>query len=306
MAGNVNQPPGTDRRNPSWLLTIGLWSWALLGWWWAFHLDWGKQSLQSLLDVALFEPSKDPLRGRAGDAPSALAALLRTPERLSELTGTPASGLAPDAACAWSFTDKEDVIVLGKRPSRAVETASWLAVTLGEKGYLGRYAVRIWSGRCGEDDTSLRQQTCTKVEDLRLVERVKIPSVPGGAMPILPGQCVVGSLDDSAGDVTARYLVALPRERDVTVFSYTVPAAGFITVKLEREGKTMVHPTDSPSEFRSQDAGLYQVVVSRAEGAAKGKIRYSLRVTWGSGVGPRCPVPEFDGHPCGGGAASTP
>jgi hypothetical protein len=305
MADHVNQAPAAATRSKSWRPTIALWTWALLGWWWAFNLDCGKQSLQALLDVGLFKPSKDPLYGRAGDAPSALAALLRTPERLSELTGAPASGLSPDAVCAWAFTDRKDVIVLGKGPSRAAKTVTWLAATLAGEGFLGRYTGGLWSGPC-DGETSLRRQTCTKVKDLRLVERVKMPSAPSGTTPILPGQCVVGSLGDSPADDSDRYWIELPRERDVTVPSYTLPAAAFVTVRLVFAGKDFPHLTNAPSEFHSQDAGPYQVVVARAAGSPAGRIRYSLRVTWGRGVGPRCPIVEFDGHACAGGAPSTP
>jgi hypothetical protein len=289
--------------------------WALLGLWicggWAMGLwvgPWARDALDEYRSR-----TTGPAYGLANDAASAIAAKLGRPERLAQLLGLDDDGFDGTGACSLSWTERESTHVFAQRRNRARTETAFSTVTVKGRSVLGRYAVDLWRGDCALRD-GYPERPCTKVENVRLLERRELAVAPvpdGQPEPLLAGQCMWRTFGGESA-VVGRYKVALPAEREITVRAYVLPATVFLSYRLSLAGHGGVQ--DAPlvrgenTVFRSIGEGEYEleVRVLPQAGVRPQSGEYTIQVHWGKGAGAPCPVPSFDERECYGAELPTP
>jgi hypothetical protein len=275
--------------------TFSLVAWVVGGWLVALvaapHLRWWMEEHN--------HRTTGPSFGLANDAAAALAAALDQPTRIAELAGAPDSE-PTNATCVLTWTDREKTYVYAQQASRAKPETAWRTVTMAGRAILGRYAADLWAGDCREPSARYKRD-CTVVARARLVERqeMPVPSPSAGVVPLLPGQCTLGSFAANPG-VVGRYKVTLPAEREITVRAFVIPATAFLSYRLSLRGQDAPHVGKENTVFRSLGQGEYDLEVSLLPAAGTTDLpgEYSLQVHWGRGIGPRCPIPGFDESDC--------
>jgi hypothetical protein len=244
-----------------------------------------------------------PSYGLANDAASVVAAELGTRERMAELLGAPAADLDESKLCRLTWMDREKTYVHAQRASRARPAYGLLGVTAAGRAALGLYAVDLWSGNCA-GQTEFYDRDCTKVGQVRLIERRELLEAKAGAeaktpAPLLAGQCVWRKLSGKAG-VVGRFQVQLPAEREITVRAFVLPPSAFLSYRLMFAGREAEHARGESTVFQSLGEGDYELEVA-LQPAADGQEtpgEYTLQVHWGQGAGEACPVPSFDEREC--------
>jgi len=286
--------------------TLGLLVWAVLGWSWlwfwppygAFHRvgEGIQQATRRRQDGASY--------GLAADAHAVLAQAVLAPSRVAELVGENEGTLESRSTCALAWTDDEHTVVTATRAYDAQPATGWMALTRPGQATVGRYGMGLWTDHCdSEGATRLSSpMECTRLKQLRLLDRQVSSRQGTGEERILPGQCVLGIMDggETAKTSSDRYVVHLPAHKTVTVRLFTIPAALALHPRLVRDGAEIAPLPDVFGAFATGPEGDYEILVERDPRFPAVPIagQYTLQVHWGKADGQRCPIPDFDGRDC--------
>lgn len=218
--------------------------------------------------------------------------------RYDELVGASGKKFEPRERCSVGWLDEDGVLTRGDGPKNGSRAIGWFSYTTHGKPVTGRYSMDVWRGTAPGTGAFGFGSAFTKVENIRLRERLRPPApAPRGWTAILPGQCVLGSLRGDASRVVGRYWVELPANRTIRVRTFvTISSAVHLAHRLtladveipSAEADTDRHPTS--------EAGYYGVTVLRTDeadaGPALDRGAYTLNVRWGEPASEDCFPPE--------------
>ena len=266
----------------------------LLGWSWLLVNLPGR--MVALYDARRGHAKYGKLYNLAGDAHAAFGREVFAAENVSALTGIPVGALKADGYCATAWTDQQQVLLHDGWLLRQTSAVGWLNVTMGATSVTGRYGMALEPGQC----RALHSSECTRVVDLRLVEKHLPSPSTDDWQPILPGQCVLGQIPRAEPAVLGRYTIDLPADKDVTVFVYALPATWIVEALLFQDGQAVERLPGERMMFRTKAGGKHLLTLSStADGElSAGQGEYSLQVLWGRAVGKHCPIPSFDRRDC--------
>ena len=231
------------------------------------------------------------------------------------------SGVSPNAAenhkkpCWYGsaiWSDREP-LVRGRGPSNGSNVTYWLAETIDNEVFVGRYSFNLsylvepGTGAIGFSHTA------QDADNTRLIERIPPPPPgPPGWRMILPGQCVLAKEQPPDADgAIGRFLIDLPARVRVQIDRVTSSKkSGMLVERLSFNGKEAAREAIPGAEegpgyrefnYRTDQAGLYALTVHHSpyyqkdgpEG--KERLRYSLMVAWGeNGFTRSCSSPRYD------------
>jgi hypothetical protein len=292
--------PGRPR--PWWKSTWALALWALLGtsWFWG----WLPYGAFHRLNEHYEESKRKQLEGEdyglLADLHSALAKEVSSPARMRELAGVPAADLQPETTCTLAWTDDDRPHVAALRAWDAQPGVGWAATTHGGQAVAGRYTMKLWYEECNSEHAGFYPMECTRIAKLRLVERHTAAPKGGPGIGILPGQCVLGAVDEAQQGTVATYAIHLPAHKNVTVRLYTIPAALALRPRLFLKQVEIAQVQGRYGVFPTQTEGDYELRLDRDPRFPDPHVagQYSVQAHWGKAAGQRCPIPSFDGRDC--------
>jgi len=205
--------------------------------------------------------------------------------------------------CLAKWTDEDPITMLDSDgPKNGTDLVFWKALTLHGKTMLGRYVADLWTGvSIGSGGALGSRAAWSKVGNIRLVERMpQSRPAPPGFRVILPGECVLGSLEEQDDRVVGRYWIDLPAPTSVKIAT-DVP----IGVGVQLRERLTFDDLDVPEEIdaiersltgrlRVNRAGFHKVIIQRVDppGSAKPdqsrRKEYTLQVHWGKGLDRAC------------------
>jgi hypothetical protein len=293
--------PVPDKLRRWWKSTFCLVLWAILGWSWlwawppfgAFHrIDEHRQQEKR-------KKQEGANHGLVSDLHSALAKAVSTPAYMSKLTGVSEAIFEQEPTCTLVWTDEDRTHVAALRAGDAQPAVGWMAITRSGQTTVGRYTMNVWYEACDQGnatDTFYRSE-CTKIARLRLEERLASPVASTAGIRILPGQCVLGSMEQS--ETAAGYVLQLPARKNVTIRLYSVPAEFALRPHLFMNQVEISPMQGRSGAFTTSSDGDYELRIERDPNfPGKSAGQYSLQVHWGKAAGPRCPIPSLDHHDC--------
>jgi len=246
-----------------------------------------------------------------------LADLSATPNYLAELQGARLRGTNPGKreGCFAEWSDEAPLFARGEGPKNGNELVIWRALTLSGKTTLGRYLADFWTeippgpGALGFGNAEIE----AVASHYRLVQRMPPPTAaPPGFRAILPGECVLGSLEEDDERVIGRFWIELPAVLHTKIALSPLadlPVAlearlAFNDAEVPEMPKGDSYQAQAPRYFEAQQHGYHKVTIVRIDRpkavppeAVHGQ-NYTLQVYWGSRISSDCSRPDVLQHGC--------
>jgi hypothetical protein len=291
-----------SKPHPWWKSTWALALYALLGtsWYWG----WLPYGAFHRLNEHYEESKRKKLEGEdygfLADLHSALAKEVSTPARMSELSGAREADLKPESTCTLAWTDEDRPHATALRAWDAQPGVGWAATTHSGQAAAGRYTMKLWYEECNSEHAGFYPMECTRIAKLRLVERRTAVPAGGASIGMLPGQCVLGAVEETQQEIVASYAIHLPAHKNVTVRLYTMPAPVALRPRLFLNQVELAPVPNQFGVFATQSEGDYELRIERDPRFPDPHLvgQFSAQVHWGKAFGQRCPIPALDGRDC--------
>jgi hypothetical protein len=254
-------------------------------------------------------------RGQASGVAEAVE-LGKPAKSLDELLGAPIPELrsGEQAGCWAEWTDEEPILLPsgpGGGPKNGIEIVFWKAFTFHKKTTVGRYVGDLWTWTSAGTGASGFPSGGSHTGNHRLIERLPPPdSVPSGLRGILPGECVLGNLDEDKDRIVGRFWIELPaprsvkllvlgpREPDVLLKSRLTFDDLDVPEDYEEIGDPPLSEKRPNGRLKVSHPGYHKAIVYRIDPPGTippEKVRhknYTLQVTWGTHISYACD-PDF-------------
>ncbi len=234
----------------------------------------------------------------------------KPPADLDELYGGTLRGVSGKwVGCMDEWTDDKPIFSRAGRHGGArngVEIVFWKALTYRGKTIVGKYVADLYSWASAGTGAAGFPSGGSSTANQRLVERLPPPAPPPpGYRAIVPGECVGSSLDEGPDRVVGRFMIDLPADRSIRIFSQT-PVTPLdvrlgehlqfdgVEVPAEYENTGGSWGGEPTGRLKTAHAGRYVLVVYRTDEPGvvspqqiRGKI-YTLQVYWGTNADYAC------------------
>jgi hypothetical protein len=228
-----------------------------------------------------------------------------------EFLGTHLKHIRPGVleGCVAKWTDEDPIMMLNNDgPKNGTEFVFWKAFTLHGKTTLGLYVADLWTGvSIGSGGALNSRSAWSEAANVRLVERMPPPQpAPPGFRAILPGECVLDSLDEREDRVVGRYWIELPADRIVTIFPQG-PDGPSAEMKVRLTFQDVEVPEHlefngierySLGHFEIHHQGYHKITIVRVDPPDTvspdliDHKNYTLQVYWGKDLSRECYPPE--------------